>query len=190
MLLPWNSKNIFNTKENNQKITNVNMETQIESLNKLLEDTKSFTSFINDVIDLESKEIFPDILKLSRMDFFDKLKSNIVVILSKKFTKKIFEMENCTSILTKCLHEYESTYKNYTEELNNAWDKYQTEIINKRINDENINIEDNKNYLTNFRKHCIETDNIAIHKCNKNEKGYYIIVYDTTSSKNNNSKMK
>ena len=191
MLLPWNSKNIFNTKENNQKITNVNMETQIESLNKLLEDTKSFTSFIKDVIDFEAKEIFPDILKLSRMDFFDKLKSNIVVILSKKFTKKIFEMENCTSILTKCLHEYESTYKNYTEELNNAWDKYQTEIINKRINDENINIEDNKNYLTHFRKHCIKTGNIAIHKCNKNESGYYVIVNEiTNSSRFKNTKIK
>ena len=190
MLLPWNSKNFFYSNDDNQNTANVNIESQIESLNKLLEDTKSFTSFINDVIDLESKEIFPDILKLSRMDFFDKLKSNILNILSKKYTNKIFEIEKCNLILAKCLQEYEPTYKNYTEELNNAWDKYQSEILNKKINDEDIDIEDNKNYLTNFRKHCIKTDNIAIHKCNKNEKGYYIIVYDTTSSKNNNSKMK
>ena len=190
MLLPWNSKNFFYSNDDNQNTANVNIESQIESLNKLLEDTKSFTSFINDVIDLESKEIFPDILKLSRMDFFDKLKSNILNILSKKYTNKIFEIEKCNLILAKCLQEYEPTYKNFTEELNNAWDKYQSEILNKKINEEDIDIEDNKNYLTNFRKHCIKTDNIAIHKCNKNEKGYYIIVYDTTSSKNNNSKMK
>ena len=184
MLISWNNKEIFKSNEKPQNNYNTNIETQLETFNKLINDTKSFTSFITDIIDIESTEAFPDILKLPRMDFFSRLKTNIIRILTIKFTTKIFENEKCTSILTECLRNYESTYKKYTEELNNAWDKYQLEIMNKNLTEVDYDYENNKYYISSFRKHCINTGNLAIHKCTKNEKGYFIKVEESNSSEN------
>ena len=184
MLISWNNKEIFKTNEKPQNSTNTNIETQLDSFNKLISDTKSFTSFITDIIDIESTEAFPDILKLPRMDFFTRLKSNIINILTIKFTAKIFENEKCTSILTECLRNYEPTYKKYTEKLNNAWDKYQLEMMNKNLTENDNDFENNKYYISSFRKHCINTGNLAIHKCTKNEKGFFIKVEESNSSEN------
>ena len=167
-----------------------------DDITKLLENEEDFITIIKRILDFEFDDLFPKILNLPKIDFLNQLTSNVTIILSERFSKNILENEKCISLITSTCHSFDKKYNKYLEELSEGWDKYNLDrmnIIDKDsdiINDkELISKEDKENnsyFYTNFRKHCINTQNIAIHQCNKNgDTGNFIIVYNNSSSSQN-----
>ena len=167
-----------------------------DNITKLLENEEDFTTIIKKILDFEFDDLFPKILNLPKIDFLNQLTSNVTIILSERFSKNILENEKCISLITSTCHSFDKKYNKYLEELSEGWDKYNLDkmnIIDKDsdiINDKEIipkeDKENNSYFYTNFRKHCINTQNIAIHQCNKNgDTGNFIIVYNNSSSSQN-----
>ena len=118
---------------------------------------------VNEIILQEFTENFSDIIIKSKDIFLNNIKNEVEHILeslyplSKNELKEIIEMSK---------QNIEEIYnKNYLL-LQNEWKKYQNEP-NKY------------NFLTHYRKHCINTDNFAYHSCNKKSK-----LIEITNNKN------
>ena len=167
-----------------------------DDITKLLENEEDFITIIKRILDFEFDDLFPKILNLPKIDFLNQLTSNVTIILSERFSKNILENEKCISLITSTCHSFDKKYNKYLEELSEGWDKYNLDrmnIIDKDsdiINDKELipkeDKENNSYFYTNFRKHCINTQNIAIHQCNKNgDTGNFIIVYNNSSSSQN-----
>ena len=179
----------------NADISNNNeqLEENTDIISKLVKNEQEFINFINKLLESEFEEIFPKILNLPKIDFLNQLTSNISFILSELYSKKIFDNDKCMSLITTTCHSFDKVYNKYLEELSEGWDKYNFEKMNQIQNPLNENIE--SFLLTKFRKHCINTQNTAVHQCNKNgETGNFIIVYSSNanndSNENNKNKMK
>ena len=120
--------------------------------------------------------IFPDILNLPRIDFINSLTSSVKAILELHYTKEIYSNENYFSAFLSVNKKYEKKYNEYNQVLSTAWDNYQNKLYNMKKEEEI-----NKFKLTEFKKHCKQTQEYAIHNCNKRERGKYIIVYDNNN---------
>ncbi len=169
----------------NADISNNNetLEENNDNISKLIKNEQEFIDFINKLLESEFKELFPKILNLPKIDFLNQLTSNVSYILSEHFTKKIFDNDKCMSLITSACRSFDKVYNKYMEELSEGWDQYNFEKINQIQNPLNENIE--SFLLTKFRKHCIHTQNYAVHQCNKSgETGNFIVVYENTSSDN------
>ena len=178
----------------NADITNNNeaLEENTDILSRLVKNEQEFINFINKLLESEFEELFPKILNLPKIDFLNQLTSNVSYILSEQYSKKIFDNDKLLSLITSTCRSFDKVYNKYMEELSEGWDKYNFEKMNQMQNPLNENIE--SFLLTKFRKHCINTQNNAVHQCNKNgETGNFIIVYSSHSSdinENNKNKMK
>ena len=176
-----------------------NIEEKEDIISKLLENEKDFITIIKKISDFEFDDLFPKILNLPKIDFLNQLTSNVTYILTERFSDSILENEKCLSLITSTCHSFDKKYNKYLEELSEGWDKYNLDKINLLDSSENINnnqpnSENNTNsyFFTNFRKHCLYTQDIAIHQCNKKgEMGNFISIYiNSTSEPNNKPKIK
>ena len=175
-----------------------NSEENEDDVSKLLENEQDFITIIKRILDFEFDELFPKILNLPKIDFLNQLTSTVTIILSERFSNNILDNEKCISLITSTCHSFDKKYNKYLEELSSGWDKFNLDKMNLIENSENIddnelikNGDNNSYFFTNFRKHCINTQNIAIHQCNKNgEIGNFIAVYVNSSSNENKQRIK
>ena len=134
-----------------------------------IKDEYNFTKKIEILFEIQFQELFSKILSMPRLDFTKKLKSNISYILSEEYDPKIFQNNNYLSILYKCSQKYNKKYNEIIVPLIEEFEKHENNIQLKKANSD---------YITNFRKHCHKTGELAIHKCHKDddEIGKYIPV--------------
>ena len=141
-----------------------------EKISKYKEDIKNkeeMSQIIIDILTQEYEEKFPEILILSKDDFFQKIKTAILSTLEEKYTNIIKEDEKFQILLDEKMKNFEKQYDINYDLLKNKWDNY-----NKDKND--------YNYLNQYRKHCFDDNDYACHNCDKDAK--FILI----SSKNNN----
>ena len=129
-------------------------------------DQKKFESKLENLFQYIFLNIFPNILNLPRLDFMNSLMTSVKSILEEQYTNEIYSNEKFFSLFLSTNKIFEKKYKDYNQILSNAWDNYPNDINN------NNNI-----YFTEFKKHCEKTQEHAMHLCNKNENGKYILVY-------------
>ena len=129
-------------------------------------DQKKFESKLENLFQYIFLNIFPNILNLPRLDFMNSLMTSVKSILEEQYTNEIYSNEKFFSLFLSTNKIFEKKYKDYNQILSNAWDNYPNDINN------NNNI-----YFTEFKKHCGKTQEHAMHLCNKNENGKYILVY-------------
>ena len=140
--------------------------TKMESFEEDFSDQKKFESKLENLFQYIFLNIFPNILNLPRLDFMNSLMTSVKSILEEQYTNEIYSNEKFFSLFLSTNKIFEKKYKDYNQILSNAWDNYPNDINN------NNNI-----YFTEFKKHCGKTQEHAMHLCNKNENGKYIIVY-------------
>ena len=148
---------------------------KFHSLRNNLNNTTSQSDFLN-IKELISKldimfekklsQTFKDILILPRNKFLDIIISQVKQFLDEQFGDDIYKNEKFINFFSSSCNNLEDKYNTYLDELNQVWDNY----YNKKNK-----INDNSFFFTKFRKHCIKTENFAMHKCSENEIGYYII---------------
>jgi len=140
--------------------------TKMELFEEDFSDIKKFESKIENLFQYIFLNIFPNILNLPRLDFMNSLMTSVKSILEEQYTKEIYSNEKFFSLFLSTNKIFEKKYKDYNQILSNAWDNYP----NDKNNNSNI-------YFTEFKKHCGKTQEHAMHLCNKNENGKYIIAY-------------
>ncbi len=118
--------------------------------------------------------IFPNILNLPRIDFINDLTSSVKAILEDQYSNNIYSNQKFFSSFLHINKNFEKKYNDYNQLLSTAWDNYQNELHNMK-KEEDLD----KYKLKEFKKHCKDTQEYAMHNCNKNERGHYIIVYDS-----------
>ena len=137
-----------------------------KAFKKDISNIKSFTKKLNDMYDTEFNEAFKQILTLSKEDFMSFISNGVQIALSDLYGEDIFENEKLINIQNKNLNIIERNYQNHYNKLDRAWRNFE-KIKNKN---------NNNYYLTNFRKHCCDTDDIAFHNCQIESNSKYISV--------------
>ena len=141
------------------------------NLNKNFQKQESFNikeliSKLDIMFEEKLSQSFKNILILPRNEFLDLIISQVKNFLDGQFGDEIYKNEKFINFFSSSCNNLEDKYNTYLEELNQVWEEYNS---NKSI------LNDNSYYFSKFRKHCIKTDNFAMHKCSENEIGYYII---------------
>jgi len=168
----WNTSN-----------NNISSEQQLNNITNIIENDQDFISLIKKIADIEFEELFPKILNLPKIDFLNQLMSNVAFILSEQFSTKILKEEKYTSIINSTYKNFDKKYNKFTMELTEGWDLYNFEKMSQIQNLDSDKEKLNSFYLTNFRKHCHKTQNIALHQCDQNgQNSKFIIIYHTSSS--------
>ena len=121
---------------------------------------KSNINQISEIYNSLYEDIFPSILSLSKTLFFEKINKNAKEINS--LTKELqttTDLQLIAKIKEDLIKKYDNDYKILSFE-------YQNFLKNRG----------NYNYLTNYRKHCAQTDNYALHYCSSKKQGKFIEI--------------
>ena len=127
---------------------------------------KEIISKLDIIFEEKLSESFKDILIYPRNKFLDIIISQIKKFIDEQFGDDIYKNEKFINFFSSSCNNLEDKYKTYLEELNQVWEEYSSK---------KQNINDNSFFFTKFRKHCIKTENFAMHKCHDNNIGYYIL---------------
>ena len=119
------------------------------------------------IFEEELSKAFKDIMIISRNKFFNIIIKEVKKFIDQQFGEEIYKNKKFITFFTSSLNNLEDKYKTYINELNKAWNYYQSN--KKRMNE-------NSYFFSNFRKHCINTDNVALHKCSDGKVGHFISV--------------
>ena len=166
----------------------ISSEQQQDSITNIIENEQDFISLIKKIIESEFEELFPKILNLPKIDFLNQLMSNVTFILSEQFSTEILKEEKYISIINSIYKNFDKKYNKFTEELTEGWDLYNFEKMNQNQNFDSNKDKLNSFYLTNFRKHCHKTQNIALHHCDQyGQIGKFIIIYRISSHSSSNN---
>ena len=149
---------------------------KLKYLLKNISNIKTFTEKLNDMYDKEFNEAFKQILILSKEDFINFISNGITYLLSELYGENIFENRKLKEIQKKNLSIIDKNYEIHFQKINKTWLNF-SKIKNN--NNENTN----NYYLTNFRKHCCDTENIAFHNCKSDLNSKFISVEENKNIK-------
>ena len=127
---------------------------------------KEIISKLDIIFEEKLSESFKDILIYPRNKFLDIIISQVKKFIDEQFGDDIYKNEKFINFFSSSCNNLEDKYKTYLEELNQVWAEYTSK---------KQNINDNSFFFTKFRKHCIKTENFAMHKCPDNNIGYFIL---------------
>ena len=125
---------------------------------KDIKEENNFSKKIEVLFDIQFLELFSKILNMPRLDFTNKITSNITYILAGEYDQKIAENKDYIKILYKCVQKYNRKYNEIILPLIEAYELHEMNIEIKN---------EESDYITNFRKHCSKTGKYAVHKCHK-----------------------
>ena len=124
---------------------------------------------------------FHEIMITPRKKFLNNIISDVKKLIEEQYGKSIYNNRQFNNIFTSCLNNLEDRCNTFTIELKNTWEKYQNS--KKMGNEESF-------FLSNFRKHCIKTEDLALHQCENGKYGNFIIVTKNTKNNSVNKKQK
>ena len=127
---------------------------------------KELISKLDIIFEEKLSQTFKDILIIPRNKFLDIIISQVKKFLDEQFGDDIYKNEKFINFFSSSCNNLEDKYKTYVDELNQVWVDYNSK---KTKNNEN------SFFFNKFRKHCIKTENFAMHKCSDNNIGYYIL---------------
>ena len=162
----------FSLRNNDKKITPNNK----DSLN-----TKELISKLDILFEEQLSKTFKDIMILQRNNFLNIIISEVKNFLDEQYGEEIYKNEKFINFFSSSCNNLEDKYNTYLDELSKAWEEYQ---LNKKSKNEN------SYFFSNFRKHCLNTDNYAMHNCSDGKYGYYIQVIKKTKKGTINPKKK
>ena len=132
---------------------------------------RNFKDKIDKIYKKEFESSFNQILILSRKDFFSSIQNTIKILLIDMYSDNIFKNKELNEIQENCEKEIEKEYNNNYNKINKGWENYLE--MGKRNN--------NNIFLSNYRKHCVNSDDFAYHNCQKESK--FIIVNEGKTAK-------
>ena len=153
-----NSSRSF-TKTNYRENRISNKQSQHINLN-----TQEITDKISKIYNYYYSYLFPSILNLSKIYFFEKLNKKVNEAIS-LITNNNMNSSNINQIILKIKDNIESKYNKDYQTISSLYKNY---LKKPKRND----------YLIHFRKHCGKTGSIAMHSCSNRKKGKFILIQD------------
>ena len=125
--------------------------------------SKTYNSELTEIYNSLYEDFFPLILKLTKTSFFDKMDKKVKEIIFSGNTQKDIEISTNLQLVSKIKEDLSKKYDNEYKFLSREYQNY---------------IKNNKkyNYLNHFRKHCAQTENIALHYCSDKKRGKFIEI--------------
>ena len=161
--------------------SNDSFETKLNNFENELKDEKSFEKKLNSLFEENYNEIIEDILILKEDIFLNQIKEGVKLLLEDYYTDKCFTDERLKKLINKYEEEIYLKYNHDYSLINKVWTS-SDKVTKRRTN--------NENYLTGFRKHCIHTDDHALHNCcsvkegrRSNKNCHFICVYSSDIKK-------
>ena len=142
---------------------------------------KELISKLDILFEEQLSKAFKDIMILPRNIFLNIIISEVKTFIDEQYGEDIYKNEKFINFFSSSCNNLEDKYNTYLDELTKAWDDYQ---ININLKNENIY------FFSNFRKHCLGTDNYAMHSCSNGGYGYFIQVTKKTKKGTINPKKK
>ena len=150
------NKNISHTKK--KRILSEPKQNNIVS-SKINIDINQITEIYKTIYD----DIFPSILILSKAAFFEKLYKKAKEAISSGNSQNELQSSLSIRLISKMKEDLTKKYDNDYKHLSTEYNNY-------------VNNNNNYKYLTHFRKHCVNTDNYALHYCSSKKQGKFIEV--------------
>ena len=123
---------------------------------------KNNNNQISEIYNSLYEDYFPSILCLSKTLFFDKINRKAKEIISRANSQDL-QTSSSIQLISKTKEDIAKKYDNEYKILST---EYQNFLKNRK----------NYNYLTHFRKHCSQTEKIALHKCSSKKQGKFILI--------------
>ena len=145
-------------------------------LNQFKEDIKNKKIFeikLNYLIKKEFDVTLSDILLLEPDSFIERIEKGISLSLENIYTEDCLSDLKLKSLIEKLINNIKIEYSNIVQQLKEVWNTYEKNLKH-RGHQEHL--------LTDFRKHCFNTNNLALHNCGISN-SYFLIV------KNNRNKI-
>ena len=131
-----------------------------------IQKNKSELNNILEICNSIYEDCFPNILKISKINFFKRFhKEADEIFLSGKF-KNSGKIKLILESKENIIKKYDKDFKFLNEEFNNF-------LKNRK----------SFKYISHFRKHCIDTEHFAMHYCSSNKKGKFIEIKNKLDNK-------
>ena len=140
-----------------------------------IKDEKNIEKKLNNLIKIEFDTALNDILRLEPDAFIDRIYKGISFSLENIYTEECLSNPVIKSIIEKLINIKKSEYSTVVQLLKDAWNIYD-KVLKKRPNQ--------NHFLSNFRKHYVNTDNLARHNCGSNNL-YFLAVKNNRDNKIN-----
>ena len=149
-------------------------EAKYSQFKKDIQNEKYITSKLKIFFDKEYDESITDILLINEENFFEQINSGVTLRLEDLYSENCLADPKLNKIMNSNINYLKKYYQKDFELVNKIWNSYQKNS-RRRNND--------SEFFKNFRKHCLETDDFAMHNCNSKENCYFISVKEETNNK-------
>jgi len=185
----------INKSENNININKQEQKIKIDPAEleklKLLEfdikDDKKFKEKILDFFLTEFEEKIDNILILEEREFIENFNSRMKLIFEDFYSSEVFNNYEFRNLYREIsIYFYDGIYKKNYEFLVESWENLElweeSGVHSQNKNGRVTTIQDEKNYLTQFRKHCTKSElEYALHTCG----GKFVMIYNNQNGSNN-----
>ena len=152
-------------------------ETKFEKFENEIKDEKSFGKKLNTLFQEQYKDNIDDILILKEEMFLDQLREGIQLLLEENYSDNCLSDDRLMKLITDNMDEIQKQYNHDYSLINKAWLSYE-KVSKRRTNNEYL--------LSNFRKHCISMEDLALHNCcsgGRAKNCHFIFVYNADVKK-------
>ena len=161
--------------EQNEELTEKYSLFQKDILNE-----NNFLRKIKDIFNLQNDEKFQDILILQKNRYLEQIEKEVLLIIKNIYSEKIIINKKFNSLFKLGKEWIESKYNYCYEEIISEWEKFNASKNSNYLDEEE---KTNTYYIKDFRKHCLNHDGLAIHKCGHGEKGKFIKIFAKPNSR-------
>ena len=131
------------------------IENKVSNFKKDIENESLMNKKIFNLFKNEFEEALPNILLIKGVQFIDDIKNGVLLVLENTYTDYCLTNEKLKKLLENGLNDIKEEYKSHFTLLNNSWEEYEKNS-KRRISDNKFET------LTNFRKHCIGSEDFAM----------------------------
>ena len=152
-------------------------ESKLEKFQNEIKDEKSFGKKINTLFQEQYKDNIDDILILKDEMFLAQVREGVQLLLEENYTDNCLSDDRLIDLITDNMDEIHKQYNHDISLINKAWMAYE-KVSKRRTN--------NEYYLSNFRKHCMYTQDRALHNCcsgGRAKNCHFIYVYNADIKK-------
>ena len=139
-----------------------------------IKDEKNFENKLNYLIINEFDSTLDDILRLEPDAFIARIDKGISISLENIYTEECLSNKKLISIIDKLIDNKKEEYSKIVQLLKETLNNYE-KLYKYKPN--------NYNFFSNFRKHCLHTENFARHNCGS-KNNYFLLVKNTENKLN------
>ena len=143
-----------------------NYQMKLAQFKEDMKNEKNMEKKLNYLIKIEFDNTLNDILQLEPDSFIDRIEKGISFSLENIYTEECLSNEKLLLMIDKLINDIKIEYSKTVQILKDAWTNFE-KILKKRPHKDFL--------LSNFRKHCFNTGDLALHNCGSNN-SYFLIV--------------